>query len=301
MKFSQLQYLSILPFDLRLQVVKYWLKRTFGLSYTQAEDDLDQYLQHLLANHGTLEEYTGDHFKAAYDLEWGKMKVFLRKSPSRDFTFFRQIIEKQLFKPVCELIENHTNPSTIRRIIDAGAGIGFSSLYFNQKFPEAEVICLEPIGEIYAQLLKNLSINPNERLIPLQIAIWNNDKDLEIIKGKYLDLEQPFTLRETLQPTGVKGLTIETLLKQRNWDTLDLLKLDIEGSEMPIFDDNTSANLLLEKIRFVVMNIYDEFGIRHRIYKVFEENGFRLTEKGRLLIGVNTRLLDTQPNSAKNI
>ena len=305
MKFSQLQYLSILPFDLRLQVVKYWLKRTFGLSYTQAEDDLDQYLQHLLTNHGTLEEYSGDHFKAAYDLDWGKLKVFLRKSPSRDFTFFRQIIEKQLFKPICDLIESHTSLSSILRIIDAGAGIGFSSLYFSQKFPQADIICLEPIGEIYAQMLKNLSINPTEHLIPLQIAIWNNDKDLEIIKGKDFDselirakdfdLEHPFTLRETLQPTGVKGLKVETLLKQRNWETLDLLKLDIEGSEMPIFDDSTSANLLLEKVRFVVMNIYDEFGIRNRIYKIFEENGFQLTEKGQMLIGVNTHLLDKPP------
>ncbi len=295
MKFSQLQYLSIFPFDLRLQLVKYWFKRTFGLSYTQAEDDLDQYLQHLLANHGTLEEYTHEHFKAAYDLEWGRLKVFLRKSPSRDFIFFRQIIEKQLFKPVCDLIESHTNLTSIHRIIDAGAGIGFSSLYFSQKFPQAEIICLEPIGEIYAQLLKNLHINPSEHLIPLQIAIWNNDKDLEIIRGKDLDLEHPFTLRETPQATGIKGLKVETLLKQRNWETLDLLKLDIEGSEMPIFDDSTSANLLLEKIRFVVMNIYDEFGIRHRIYKVFEENGFQLTEKGQILIGVNTRFLDKQP------
>ncbi len=290
MKFSQLQYLSILPFDLRLQVVKYWLKRTFGLPYTQAEDDLDQYLQHLLVNHGILEEYTRDHFKAAYDLEWGKLKVFLRKNPSRDFAFFRQIIEKQLFKPVCDIIENHTNPNSILRIIDAGAGIGFSSLYFSQKFPQADIICLEPIGEIYAQMLKNLNINPTERITPLQIAIWNNDKDLELIKGKDMEMELPFTLRETLQPTGIKGLKVETLLKQRNWETLDLLKLDIEGSEMPIFDDSTSANLLLEKIRFVVMNIYDEFGIRHRIYKIFEENGFKLTEKGQILIGVNTHL-----------
>lgn len=301
MKFSQLQYLSILPFDLRLQIVKYWLKRAFGLSYTQAENDLDQYLQHLLENHGTLEEYTSDHFKASYELEWGKLKVFLRKSPERDFVIFRQIIEKQLLKPVCDLIEKYSNSHSIGRVIDAGAGIGFSSLYLSQKFPTAEIICLEPIGEIYAQLLKNININLSEHLIPLQIALWNNDKDLEIIRGKDLDLERPFTLRETLHPTGIKGLKIETLLKQKNWEILDLLKIDIEGSEMPIFDDSTSSNLLLERVRFIIMNVYDEFGIRQRIYKLFADSGFELTEKGQLLIGVNTRLLDTQPSPAPNI
>ena len=60
-----------------------------------------------------------------------------------------------------------------RWVIDAGANVGYASIYFARKFPTAMVIALEPEPNNFSQLVRNTSIIPNIR--PVQAALWSAD------------------------------------------------------------------------------------------------------------------------------
>jgi len=52
------------------------------------------------------------------------------------------------------LINNLSNADLI---IDAGANVGYSSVYFLSNFPNCRVIAIEPDGDNFASLQKNLA------------------------------------------------------------------------------------------------------------------------------------------------
>src|ERR1017187_9470955 len=86
-----------------------------------------------------------------------EMYFYLRKY-SRDLLIFNQFfIDKKSFQYLDKNDLNLLKQS--KYIIDAGANIGFSVLYFLIYFPNAKVICIEPEESNFNLLLKNLELN----------------------------------------------------------------------------------------------------------------------------------------------
>src|SRR6478735_3004416 len=63
-------------------------------------------------------------------------KIYLRPRHT-DYAILNQIFVDKQYLP------NHSL-SNVKVILDAGANIGLSALYFHQRFPDARIICLEP-------------------------------------------------------------------------------------------------------------------------------------------------------------
>ena len=76
-----------------------------------------------------------------------------------------------------------------------------------------------------------------------------------------------------------------------SWDTIDILKLDIEGAERFVFEDKQEAGEFLAKVKFIVMEIHDEYPIREHIYSTMRECKFDFFEYGELTIGQNKSFL----------
>lgn len=71
-------------------------------------------------------------------------------------------------------------------IIDAGANIGLSSVYFANKYPNAKILSIEPEEGNYNILLKNTSLYKN--IIPIKKALYNKICTLNIVdtgKGEF--------------------------------------------------------------------------------------------------------------------
>ena len=64
-------------------------------------------------------------------------------------------------------------------IIDAGANIGFASVYFANKFPKARILAIEPEKDNFEILVKNAAPYPN--IEPLRGALWGEKEELEVI------------------------------------------------------------------------------------------------------------------------
>lgn len=125
-----------------------------------------------------------------------------------------------------------------RVIVDAGANIGLASLFFARRYPDARVIAIEPESSNYAMLLKNTAPYPN--IVAVRAALWNRDTELDLV-----DLGSGHTNFQTAEAAGdkkgsviskVRAMTIDRLMAEFDINTIDLLKLDIEGAEKELFE-----------------------------------------------------------------
>jgi len=143
-----------------------------------------------------------------------------------------------------------------RVIIDAGANIGITTLFFSQEYPRAKIIAIEPEASNFAILKKNCSGLPNVVLI--NAALWPTEQAL-VIQDTAVE-KWAFSVTGEKNSTGmeqVKAVTIPSLLRQLGVEHIDILKLDIEGAERELF--NLGAESWLGAVGQIIIELHDRF------------------------------------------
>ena len=154
--------------------------------------------------------------------------VHLRVGGS-DTAAFRQVfIERQYRHPAVR--------SDLRTIIDCGANIGLTSLWFLNHCPSCRVLAIEPEPGNAAMLRRNVAAF-GDRIRVLEAAVWTERTRVRLhAPGRGREWEhrvEPGSVGE------VPTLLIEDLLDEMGVETVDLLKIDVEGAEIPIFSAPT--------------------------------------------------------------
>jgi FkbM family methyltransferase len=137
-------------------------------------------------------------------------------------------------------------------IIDGGANCGMASLYFLNRYPKAKVVAVEPAP---ANLeLCQLNLTPyGDRVTLIQGAIWKTAGRLALELGEH---EWNNRVRDDQSQAGtVEAFTIPSLIS-RGSGKVDLLKLDIEGSEGEIFASDTQE--WLPKVRNIAIELHGD-------------------------------------------
>lgn len=111
-------------------------------------------------------------------------------------------------------------------IIDAGANVGYSSLYFAEMYPEAIVIALEPHPATFGILQRNCAEHP--RIIAVQAALWIDDNGVSIEAEKQDSWSHSVASSKTNDIASYTVDSVRALVP--NSRTL-ILKMDIEGAE----------------------------------------------------------------------
>lgn len=121
-------------------------------------------------------------------------------------------------------------------IVDAGANIGLSSIFFARQYPGGRVIAIEPEASNYRLLLENCAAYSS--IIPIPAALWGMDTTLEMAPQ---DTPAHWSFQfQTARGTAaapqipVRGVTLNSIMKEYHIDRVDLLKLDVEGAEVEI-------------------------------------------------------------------
>lgn len=190
-------------------------------------------------------------------------RVHLRAGTSDVATFF------QIFH---DLEYQLDGPAAVRTIIDAGANIGLSSVFFARRYPSATVVAMEPETSNFELLQKNVA--SYRGIVPLQAALWSRDATLDVTDpgtGKWgyqvtdrSDGGQPVVQR-------VNALTVGTVMERAGFDRVDILKLDIEGAEKEVLDASSGW---IDKVGLIVAELHDRFrpGCSRSFYNA--TNGF---------------------------
>lgn len=137
-----------------------------------------------------------------------------------------------------------------RTILDAGANIGLTSIFLANQFPEARILAVEPESANFSILQQNAANYPN--IIPVCAAIWPTSERVGV-HDKGLG-RRAFTI-EAHGDTGIAGIAIGDLMEEHNISYIDLLKIDIEGSEKEIFESSDTE--WLDHVGVLVIELHD--------------------------------------------
>lgn len=143
-------------------------------------------------------------------------------------------------------------------IVDAGANIGLSPVFFARKYPNATVIAIEPEPSNFELLQKNTAPYPN--VLPVHAALWGDNCDLSIADPGYGNwgYQTVDDRDEAVRGTScrVPGTTLDKLMRDFGVDYVDILKIDIEGAEKEVFE---SCSTWIQKVGVIVVELHDRF------------------------------------------
>jgi FkbM family methyltransferase len=210
-------------------------------------------------------------------------EITLRKNSS-DIEVFKQIYIGGEYDPVIELLL--INKITIDTIVDLGSNIGLSCRKFLDNFNPSKIICLEPDAQNHEILRHNLK-NYSSTTTILQKAIWYRNERI-FIDFSFRDGKE-WSRGVSTQNSGieVEGISLDEIIKENKLVQIDLLKIDIEGTESKILNPLYDLSFL-SLVKVIAIEIHDEFKCRNMIYEVLGKNNFILFNTGELTIGIKT-------------
>ncbi len=200
----------------------------------------------------------------------------LRNNPF-DYATFEEVILNETYN-----IPLRFNP---KYIIDGGGNIGLSACFFATKYPNSAIVSIEPDAENYSLL--QLNCKPYNNIQSLQCGIWKNNAQLKIENTNAGN--NAFTVTETDEVASgtIKALTVLSVMEQFGMPHIDVLKLDIEGSEKEVFEENFEA--WLPKTRVLIIELHDEMkkGSSRAVFNAVNQFDFSFDMKGENVIFIN--------------
>lgn len=191
----------------------------------------------------------GDNHAEGYKLNIaGKPRNIKMRLLNGDLNMFYEVLYSAIYALPASIIKK---PLTI---LDFGANIGFASLYFADRFPDAAIIAVEPSLRNFNLLQQNVS--SLQQVIPVHAAVYPSPGQVP-----FFDDELAYNSRigdNNRNSYPVRAITVDELLEEQGWDKVDLLKLDIEGAEQLLLAENTEW---LHKVSCIIVELHKPYGI----------------------------------------
>ncbi|WP_256011602.1 FkbM family methyltransferase [Desertivirga xinjiangensis] len=207
-----------------------------------------------------------------------KTKLWFRPTQGDLLIFNEVFVEKQYNLPISD--------EKLDTIIDLGANVGFSSLFFIKKYNPSKLILVEPSE-------KNLTV------AKLNLNYWIGTNQCHFYMAAVHYKKGTVYLDESLAPynfktntTGSSGavntVTIPQIMHEHGLNTVDLLKIDIEGAESYLFQQDTDW---LRSIRTIVIELHSPLNERWLKEKL-EPYGFEIISEPKnhtIFVAINKR------------
>jgi FkbM family methyltransferase len=168
-------------------------------------------------------------------------------------------------------------------IVDAGANIGMFSVWAARRLPDSRILALEPYPETFAKLQHNLRINQLEtrvESVQLALAAQSGERAMPVAAESQTRSLVPADLAtDGERVVKVPSITLADLIDRYKLRQIDLLKLDIEGSEWEVLH-STPASVLrsIRRIQFEYHEVHVRFGYSTRaLFAYLQSAGYRLT------------------------
>lgn len=293
-KTNKLTNLYRLNFKSARTVLVYLSKKMLRIKVSPNENETYILYNYLLNNDGYIKEETATSYICLFKRNRQKT-IVLRKNPSSDSAVFNQVYGWLEYQKVVDTFQQNFPQalnSTIN-IIDAGSNIGLTSLYFLDHFKSVAIVNLEPETENFKSLTFNLSAVPeNCSVLPLKAGLWSKETYLRIVRDFRDQSDWSFRVEESNDPNDIKAYSVNSLVKKCHWDAIDILKIDIEGSEKEVFNTSRADLSFLNQTKCIAIEIHDEFDCREAIYNVLIDYNFTFFNHGELTIGVNQNWIE---------
>lgn len=163
------------------------------------------------------------------------------------------------------------------RILDCGANVGLASMYFKRCYPDAAITAFEADPALAAICRRNLAANRGHDVEVKHAAVWIENGTLEFV-CEGADSGAVAAVEPTVQ--GPKVVVPAMRLLEWLQEPIDLLKLDVEGAELPILEDCRDR---LHNVRAITIDVH-EFNPGRRqtgaIFELLASAGFTFDMRG---------------------
>ena len=201
--------------------------------------------------------------------------LIIRKNTTDIFVFKDVFINK-------EFNINFDNPKVI---IDCGAYIGYSTFYFSKKYPKSKIIAIEPEESNFKILKMNTNRLKNTMLI--NKAIYHKKAKLKI--NNKTKEEWAFQVNED-ENGFTDSTTIEELMIKFNINKIDILKIDIEGSEEYLFKN---SNDWINCVNCIIIELHDRIknNCSKNFFEAVNKKDFNFSVNGEKIIAIRKNIL----------
>lgn len=167
-------------------------------------------------------------------------------------------------------------------IVDCGANIGLSSLYFAKHLPMARIIGIEPAHDNVELAERNTGHNPLITII--EAAVHDEARPLEIADPG----AEKFAYRvQEARPSSrrlIEAVTIPSLMRQFGARRNLIVKVDIEGGEYALFRSNTGW---LDHTDLLIAETHDWLfpgeGTSRTLFQALAGRTFEVIQKGEFI------------------
>jgi FkbM family methyltransferase len=199
--------------------------------------------------------------QSRYDIFFGEknLTLWLR---FQDFPMFDEVFFYQNY----QVPQNWFSENAV--FIDLGAHIGLVSTYFFAKYSQITQFCIvEPSPKNIVVLEKNLfNITKAKTFIPKAIA--NDYSKFVIFNQSDISYNHKITHEEGEK---IAATSVNEIFKTLGIKHCDVLKMDIEGAEKMVFEDNDLD--WLRKTAKVLIELHDDFNLE-RLNEIVKKENF---------------------------
>jgi FkbM family methyltransferase len=170
--------------------------------------------------------------------------------PTADLATFEQVFKKGEYR-----FKTKTPP---RVIVDAGAHVGLTAIYFANRFPDARIIAIEPEAKNFELLTRNIAHYPNS--VAMHAALWDREGELRVVDpgmGTWGFMTRGEAAQDTISAAFrhmISATTVAAVMRDHQLESIDILKIDIEGAEKEVFADSTAW---LGRVRAIIIELHD--------------------------------------------
>ena len=158
-------------------------------------------------------------------------------------------------------------------ILDVGANIGMSIMYYRENYPNALIYAYEPDPFIFEILQNNLGRNNVSNATALNCAAWHEATTLSFSQDKS-DGGRICDEINSDKLIVISAINICEVLESNHYD---FIKIDIEGAENELFSHIAKSLVRCDRIFLEYHSIRNKKQILGDIIKHFSENNYRVT------------------------
>ncbi|NLT84365.1 FkbM family methyltransferase [Coprothermobacter proteolyticus] len=169
---------------------------------------------------------------------WGDMEKRIRRNAKHVYQVDEFTIEGTADELVGTFVvqqyryDSIVEPKLGDIVFDIGAYVGDTALWFSKAVgPQGKVYAFEPEPSNFAKLKANLERNKVTNVIPLQLALSENEGEMQVASGGISS-----TITQAGTGISVKVTTIDKVVEPNKLPRVDFMKMDVEGHELKVLE-----------------------------------------------------------------
>lgn len=170
-------------------------------------------------------------------------------------------------------------------VIDCGANIGLSSLYFAKHLPKARIVGIEPEPENVALARRNTQSHPLIEIV--EAAVSDQAGSMHLVNPeaeKYAYQVREAGDRGDRDSPLIEALTIDTIMQRSGARRNLIVKVDIEGGEQALFRSNVGW---LDHTDLLIIETHDWLfpgeGTSQPLFAAIAGRKFEVIQKGEYI------------------